>query len=71
MLRVVVLLTRPISKARVSMKSPAFADADFNLASTLEALKESKTARAHWQIHLELEPKGDWAEIARRFLRSR
>ena len=50
---------------------PAFADAHFNLASTLEALKESKAARAHWQIYLELEPKGDWAEIARRFLKSK
>lgn len=50
---------------------PAFADAHFNLASTLEAMGESKTARTHWQTYLELEPKGEWAEIAQRFLKQK
>ena len=50
---------------------PAFADAHFNLASTLEAMGESKTARTHWKTYLELEPKGEWAEIAERFLKQK
>ena len=50
---------------------PAFADAHFNLASTLEAMGESKTARTHWKTYLELEPKGEWAEIAGRFLKKK
>ena len=50
---------------------PAFADAHFNLASTLEAMGESTTARTHWKTYLELEPKGDWAQIAERFLKQK
>jgi hypothetical protein len=45
---------------------PAFADAHFNLAMTLEALGDRASARAHWRTYLVLEPEGEWAEIARR-----
>ncbi|GAB4201752.1 MAG: hypothetical protein OHK0013_14180 [Sandaracinaceae bacterium] len=47
---------------------PAFADAHFNLAVTLEAVGQRERARAHWQTYLELEPVGEWSEIARRHL---
>ncbi len=47
---------------------PAFADAHFNLAMTLEALGDRHAARSHWDTYLAIEPRGDWAEIARRHL---
>ncbi len=47
---------------------PAFADAHFNLAMALEEVGEHRRARKHWQLYLQLEPEGAWAEVARRHL---
>lgn len=47
---------------------PSFADAHFNLAMACEELGERERARGHWESYLALEPKGPWAEIARRHL---
>ncbi len=49
-------------------RDPAFADAHFNLAMAYEELGEHGRARSHWESYLALEPKGPWAEIARRHL---
>lgn len=48
---------------------PAFADAHFNLAMALEEVGKRTRARRHWQIYLQLEPHGPWAEVARRHLK--
>lgn len=50
-------------------RDPRFADAHFNLAMAYEQLAEREKARSHWKKYLELEPKGTWADIARRHLR--
>ena len=47
---------------------PRFADAHFNLAMALEQVAEHEAARQHWARYLELEPKGTWAEVARKHL---
>jgi len=48
---------------------PAFADAHFNLAMALEDVGKHVPAKKHWQIYLQIEPQGAWAEVARRHLR--
>ncbi len=53
----------PLFKRAVAADS-RFADAWFNLAMALE--QTGKTAALEWQRYLSLEPKGKWAEIARR-----
>jgi tetratricopeptide (TPR) repeat protein len=47
---------------------PRFADAHFNLAMALEQMGQSGKARTHWKRYLELEPKGTWADVARKHL---
>ncbi|MCS6797257.1 MAG: tetratricopeptide repeat protein [Myxococcota bacterium] len=47
---------------------PGFADAHFNLAMTLEELGRHREAVTHWRTYLRLEPRGPWADIARRHL---
>lgn len=54
---------------RAVAKDPGFADAHFNLAMALEEIGEQASARRHWQIYLQLEPQGAWAEVARRHLK--
>lgn len=54
---------------RAVAKDPAFADAHFNLAMALEEACDRTAARRHWQIYLQLEPQGAWAEVARRHLK--
>ena len=54
---------------RAVAKDPGFADAHFNLAMALEDAGERSSARRHWQIYLQLEPQGAWAEVARRHLK--
>lgn len=48
---------------------PAFADAHFNLAMALEDIGKFGPAKKHWQVYLQLEPHGAWAEVARRHLK--
>jgi tetratricopeptide (TPR) repeat protein len=55
---------------RAIARDPRFADAHFNLAMAYEQIAEREKARAHWKKYLELEPKGTWAEIARKHLHS-
>jgi len=55
---------------RAILRDPRFADAHFNLAMAYEQIAEREKARAHWKKYLELEPKGTWAEIARKHLHS-
>ncbi len=47
---------------------PTFADAYFNLAMAFEHVGDVRQARPCWQRYIELEPKGTWAEIARKHL---
>jgi tetratricopeptide (TPR) repeat protein len=54
---------------RAVSRDPAFADAHFNLAMALEEVADRGAARRHWQIYLQLEPQGAWAEVARRHLK--
>jgi tetratricopeptide (TPR) repeat protein len=54
---------------RAVSRDPAFADAHFNLAMALEEVGGGPAARRHWQIYLQLEPHGAWAEVARRHLK--
>ncbi len=53
---------------RAIERDPSFADAHFNLAMACEELGQNARARGHWESYLALEPKGPWAEIARRHL---
>jgi tetratricopeptide (TPR) repeat protein len=46
----------------------SFADAHFNLAMAYEHLGNVQSARLCWRRYVELEPRGTWAEIARRHL---
>ncbi len=57
--------------ARAVETDPAFADAHFNLAMALEEVGQRPNAKKHWQIYLQLEPQGAWAEVARRHLKRR
>lgn len=56
---------------RAIARDPRFADAHFNLAMAYEQIGERDKARTHWKRYLELEPKGTWAEIARKHLNIR
>jgi tetratricopeptide (TPR) repeat protein len=47
---------------------PRFADAWFNHALALEHLGRAREARASWSRYLDLEPRGPWANVARRYL---
>lgn len=47
---------------------PSFADARFNLALSLEMLGAYEEASREWRAYLELNPQGNWAEVARRHL---
>ena len=47
---------------------PLFADAQLNLALLYEKLGLPRTARARWRRYLQLEPRGAWADIARKHL---
>jgi tetratricopeptide (TPR) repeat protein len=46
---------------------PTCADAHFYLAVTLEKMGRSADARLHWRAYQELEPEGEWADLAREF----
>ena len=56
---------------RALASDPAFADAHFNLAMALQELGRKDQARPHWEQYLKLDPDSQWAEIARRHLRTR
>jgi tetratricopeptide (TPR) repeat protein len=45
--------------------APDYADAHFYLALTLEKLGLSADARQHWRAYRMLEPRGEWARLAR------
>jgi tetratricopeptide (TPR) repeat protein len=47
--------------------NPGCADAHFYLAVTLEKTGKSAEARLHWRAYQELEPQGEWADLAREF----
>jgi tetratricopeptide (TPR) repeat protein len=49
-------------------RDPRFADAHFNLAMAYEQIAERELARVHWRKYLEIEPKGTWADVARKHL---
>ncbi len=44
-----------------------YADAHFYLAVTLEKMGLSSDAKPHWQTYQQLEPEGEWADLAREF----
>ena len=56
---------------RALVSDPSFADAHFNLAMAYQELGKGAQARPHWEAYLTLDPESQWAEIARRHLRSR
>ena len=47
--------------------NPGCADAHFYLAVTLEKTGKSPEARLHWRAYQDLEPQGEWADLAREF----
>jgi tetratricopeptide (TPR) repeat protein len=47
---------------------PGYADAHFNLALVAEKLESWQLARLHWRRFLDLEPRSDWAAVARSHL---
>ena len=47
--------------------NPAYADAHFYLAVTLEKNGQSQEARTHWRAYQQLAPNGEWLELAREF----
>lgn len=47
--------------------NPAYPEAHFYLAVTLEKLGRSEEARPHWQQYRELEPDGEFTELAKEF----
>jgi tetratricopeptide (TPR) repeat protein len=55
---------------RALASDPSFADAHFNLAMALHESGLVARAREHWEAYLKLDPESQWAEIARRHLRT-
>jgi len=47
--------------------NPAYADAHFYLAVTLEKIGHSAEAKAHWRSYRDLAPEGEWVELAKEF----
>ena len=47
--------------------NPSCAEAHFYLAVTLEKIGKSADARLHWRAYQELEPAGEWADLAKEF----
>jgi tetratricopeptide (TPR) repeat protein len=47
--------------------NPKYPEAHFYLAVTLEKLGRSAEARAHWQHYRELDPEGEFVELAKEF----
>ena len=47
--------------------NPAFADAHFYLAVTLEKNGQSPEARPHWRAYQQLAPNGEWVHLAKEF----
>jgi tetratricopeptide (TPR) repeat protein len=56
---------------RALASDPSFADAHFNLAMAYHDAGRAAEARPHWDAYLRLDPDSQWAEIARRHLRSK
>ena len=44
-----------------------YADAHFYLAVTLEKMGLSTNAKPHWKMYQQLEPDGEWVDLAREF----
>ncbi len=49
-------------------QDPRFADAHFNLAMAYEQLGKRAVAKNYWHMYLDLEPRGTWADIARKHI---
>jgi len=47
--------------------NPMYADTHFYLAVTFEKMGRSDEARPHWRSYQQLEPHGEWVELAREF----
>jgi tetratricopeptide (TPR) repeat protein len=47
--------------------NPSYADAHFYLAVTLEKMGRSVDARPHWKAYQQLNPDGEWSDLAREF----
>jgi tetratricopeptide (TPR) repeat protein len=47
--------------------SPDYSDAHFYLAVTLEKTGHSVEAKPHWKAYQELDPQGEWVDLAREF----
>lgn len=47
-----------------------FADAHFNIALAYERNDQYQEAQRHWRKYVELEPTGNWSDMARRYIRS-
>jgi hypothetical protein len=47
--------------------NPAYADAHFYLAVTLEKNGQSRDARSHWRAYQQLSPNGEWVDLAKEF----
>ena len=47
--------------------NPAYPEAHFYLAVTLEKLGRSPEARPHWKTYRELAPEGEFVELAKEF----
>jgi len=56
---------------RALASDPSFADAHFNLAMAYHDAERAPEARTHWEAYLRLDPDSQWAEIARRHLRTK
>jgi tetratricopeptide (TPR) repeat protein len=50
---------------RAIVYRPGFADAHFNLALAYEASGDVARAARHWELNLEFEPDGNFADVAR------
>lgn len=54
---------------RAARLLPSWPDPRFNLALCFEELGRRSEAAIHWRAYLKLDPKGEWAEMARAHLR--